>query len=135
MYYVDSPTHTIDSFDYESQSGKISNRRVVVRIPDGYGVADGIWLDENGKIWAAHFRGGCVRCWDPITGRLIETVEVPGAKMVTACTFGGTNLDELYITTASINLDEKGLLEQPCAGFLFRVSAGVRGIPAFAWDA
>lgn len=41
--------------------------------------------------------------------------------------FGGKRLDQLYITTASVDLSEKEKQEQPFAGGIFRYQAGVEG--------
>jgi sugar lactone lactonase YvrE len=53
-------------------------------------------------------------------------VEVP-PRQVTACTFGGDRLDQLYMTTSRENLPPG---EDPLAGSLFRAEVGVRGLPA-----
>ena len=58
-------------------------------------------------------------------GVLDEVVELPVTK-VTACTFGGPRLDELFITTSREDL---GTGEEPAAGSLFRVVPGVTGLP------
>jgi D-xylonolactonase len=54
-------------------------------------------------------------------------VRMPVSKP-TSCAFGGANLDKLYVTSASIGLDEAALKMQPNAGGLFMVSPGVRGL-------
>jgi sugar lactone lactonase YvrE len=51
---------------------------------------------------------------------------VPAVK-VTACTFGGPALDELFITTSREDL---GPDDDPLAGSLFRAEVGVKGLPA-----
>jgi sugar lactone lactonase YvrE len=50
---------------------------------------------------------------------------VPPRK-VTACTFGGLQLDQLFITTSREGLAPD---EDPLAGSLFRAEVGVRGLP------
>ena len=50
-------------------------------------------------------------------------------EKVTSCVFGGANLDELYITSARIGLDEVAMEAQPFAGGVFKVDAGVSGLP------
>ena len=57
------------------------------------------------------------------TAELDAVVELP-TPHVTACTFGGPDLDELYITTSAENREG-----DPLAGSLFRVVPGVRGRP------
>ena len=54
-----------------------------------------------------------------------EKLAVP-ARKVTACTFGGEDLDELFITTSQENIDTR---EDPLAGSLFRAEVGVKGLP------
>jgi sugar lactone lactonase YvrE len=46
--------------------------------------------------------------------------------MVTACTFGGPDLDQLFITTSREDVPPG---EDPLAGSLFRADVGVRGLP------
>jgi sugar lactone lactonase YvrE len=45
---------------------------------------------------------------------------------VTACTFGGDHLDQLFITTSQEDVD---IREDPLAGSLFRAEVGVAGLP------
>jgi sugar lactone lactonase YvrE len=47
----------------------------------------------------------------------------------TSCTFGGRNLETLYITTASQRLSPEELAKQPLAGALLAFQPGVRGLP------
>jgi sugar lactone lactonase YvrE len=55
-------------------------------------------------------------------------VELP-AQFPTCPMFGGANLDELYITSAWTELGPERRHEQPQSGDLFRIRAGVRGLP------
>ena len=75
-------------------------------------------------MWVALWDGGAVRHYSS-SGILDEVIEVPVPK-VTACTFGGEQLDELYITTSS-NGERPG--EHPGAGAIFRYLPGVAGLP------
>jgi sugar lactone lactonase YvrE len=130
MYYVDTPTRRVDRFDYNHETGEVSNRSVAVRIPAEMGYPDGMTIDSEGMLWVCLWQGGKVSRWDPAEGRLLQTIDVP-ASNVTSCAFGGRHLDQLYITTARITIDEAQLKEQPLAGGLFRADAGVTGVPAF----
>ena len=130
MYYVDTPTCEVSAFDFDIETGSISNRRTVVRIPEGYGFPDGMTIDAEGMLWVAVWGSGEVSRWDPERGEMLKAISVP-ATNVSACAFGGPNLDELYVTTAREELDEETLAEQPHAGGLFRVKPGVCGIEAF----
>lgn len=122
-YYVDTPTGAVDVFDYDSATG-LTGRRTFARLPAGQGMPDGLTVDSEGGVWVAVYGGGRVLRYSD-TGVLEEIVSVP-ATNVTACTLGGDNLDELFITTSREGLEDG---EDPLAGSLFRVPAGVRGVP------
>ena len=128
MYFIDSPTQRIDVFDFELESGEISNRRTLVEIPKAWGLPDGMTVDEDGFLWVAFWGGSAVRRFAP-TGAVVSTVEFP-VSQVTSCAFGGGDLSELYVTTARDSLSETQLAEQPLAGGLFRLRRGVRGRPS-----
>lgn len=129
MYYVDTPTGKVMAFDYDHATGDISRPRVAVDVPAGMGFPDGMTIDEEGKLWVAHWGGSCVARWDPETGELLQKIEVPGPN-TTSCAFGGENLDVLYITTARQGLSEDQLKAFPLSGGVFAVKPGVRGVPA-----
>ena len=122
-YYNDSPTQRIDVFDYEVESG-LSGRRTFAKVPAEVGLPDGLTVDEEGGVWVALYGGGSVRRYTP-DSMLDEVIEVP-AKQVTACTFGGRDLDQLFITTSREDLKPS---EDPLAGSLFRTAVGVAGMP------
>jgi len=107
----------------------VANRRVAIEIPEGEGSPDGMTIDAEGMLWIAHWGGWQVSRWDPATGEKLSSVPVP-ASQVTSCTFGGEELDRLYITTARVGLGEAELAAQPHAGGLFCAAVGVRGRPA-----
>ncbi|WP_414635571.1 SMP-30/gluconolactonase/LRE family protein [Actinophytocola sp.] len=123
-YYVDTPTHRVDAFDYDHDGG-LTARRPLLRIPEDAGAPDGLTVDADGRLWVALWGGSAVRCYEP-DGRLVEELALP-VTQVTACTFGGPGLDELYITTSR---QGTGPAAQPEAGALFRARPGVRGRPA-----
>ncbi len=121
-YYDDTATHRTDVFDYDREAG-LTGRRPFVRFADDQR-PDGLTVDAEGGVWIAFYGGGAVHRYGP-EGRLEAVVEVPTAK-TTACAFGGPGLDELFITTSREGLDPD---DDPAAGSLFRVDAGVRGLP------
>lgn len=133
MYFIDTPTKQIVAFDYDDPSGDISNKRLAVQIPDDMGNPDGMTIDSDGMIWVAHWGGARVTRWNPQTGELLGQVKVP-AKNVTSCTFGGKNLDELYITTAQNGLSEAELAEYPGSGELFKVKTNVKGMVSHRFE-
>ena len=133
MYFIDSPTQRVDTFDFELRSGEISNRRTLIEIPTAWGLPDGMTVDEEGFLWVAFWGGSAVRRIDP-NGEVVAVVEFPVTN-VTSCAFGGEDLSDLYVTTARNGLSEKHVRKQPQAGGLFRLRPGVRGLPPHAFAA
>ncbi len=122
MYYVDSRTRRVDVFDVVPDG--LVSRRPFITLPEGVGGPDGLWVDEEDGVWVALFRGAAVRHYDS-TGALQDIIELP-ATQVSSCTFGGDNLDILYITTSRENLADD---DEPLAGAVFSSPVGVRGQP------
>jgi sugar lactone lactonase YvrE len=122
-YYNDTPTQRVDVFDYDGESG-LTGRRPFAEIPAEAGGPDGLTVDDEGGVWVALYGGGAVRRYNP-EGVLDEVIEVP-AEQVTACTFGGSNLDQLFITTSREGL---GGGDDPLAGSVFRSAVGVASLP------
>jgi sugar lactone lactonase YvrE len=129
MYYIDSQPGTVSAFDYDLSTGAIQNRRIVIRVEEGLGLPDGMAIDADDKLWIAHYGGGCVRRWDPDTAEILETIPVPAAN-ATACAFGGSDLGDLYITTAGGDNPDQ-LRADPQAGNLFVARPGVSGPAAY----
>ncbi|WP_210467999.1 SMP-30/gluconolactonase/LRE family protein [Sporosarcina sp. 6E9] len=130
MYFIDTPLNKVFVFDYEIETGAISNRKVAVNISKDLGAPDGMTIDREGMLWIALWGGSKVIRCNPKTGQIIGEVLVPCSK-VTSCTFGGKDLDELYITTARLNPSEKELKEEPLAGGIFKAKVGVKGNKEF----
>lgn len=126
LYYIDSPTRTVQAFDYDLETGDLSRPRVAIDTSPVAGFPDGCTIDVEGHLWIAHWDGWCVSRWDPVHARLIETVPLPVAR-VTTCTFGGPKLDTLFITSAACKLSPAELKAQPEAGFVFAAQVGTSG--------
>ena len=118
------------AYDYANATGDISNERVAIDWPEGVGLPDGMAIDSEGMLWVAHYGGSCVSRWDPDGGALLERIELP-VTQVTACAFGGSNLDTHYITSAAQEMDAAALEREPHAGGLFAIKTPYRGVPSF----
>jgi len=132
MYYIDSALKRIDAFDYDLKTGDISNRRVVVAMPEDAGLPDGMTIDIDGTLWVAEYDGYRVSRWDPRTGRQIERIAFPTA-LITSCAFGGPDFDELYVTSGKNGLDPERKKNEELAGALFKVKLDVKGMPFFRY--
>ncbi len=123
-YYNDTATYSVSVFDYDTKNG-LTNRRVFLDLSAEGKRPDGLTVDEEGGVWIALSNGSAVQRYSS-DGKLDEVIEMP-VKKVTACTFGGPKLDQLFITTSREGI-EPGT--DPLAGSLFRALPGVRGLPA-----
>ncbi len=127
MFYIDTPTKQVLRFDYDRESGGVTNPVAVIDTSDLDASPDGMAIDENDQLWIAFCHGGCVRCYDPADGQQRAEIKVPALE-TTACAFGGDDLGDLYITTG---LHKS--VEEELAGRVFVVRPGVKGVPARAF--
>ena len=129
FYYIDTGAQEVVAYDYDIVNAEITNKRSIIKIATEKGYPDGMTIDAEGMLWVAIWGGWKIERYDPGTGQLLDKVHLP-VSLVTSCTFGGENLEDLYITTARAGLSEKQLRSQPNAGALFVVrKTGCQGIP------
>ncbi|XP_076026835.1 regucalcin [Genypterus blacodes] len=130
FFYIDSLALTVDAFNYNTHTGHMSNRHVVYHMEEGEGLPDGLTVDAAGRLWVACFNAGRVINIDPTTGVRLQTVSLPAMK-TTSCCFGGPDYSDLYVTSASLGLDQSERRDQPLAGGTFRVTGlEVKGRPS-----
>ena len=122
-YYNDTPTGRIGVFDWAPDTG-LTGLRTFAQIPEADGYPDGLTVDSTGGVWVALYAGGAVRRYSP-EGVLDAVIEVAAGR-VTACTFGGADLTQLFITTSRENLAPG---DDPLAGSIFTATPGVAGLP------
>ena len=104
MYHNDSRAAADLCFDLDC-GRQAAERRIFLQFNEGEGYPDGMTVDRDGCLWIALWDGWCVRRYSP-AGEWLETVRMPVARP-TSCAFGGPDFDRLYITSASIGLDEE----------------------------
>ena len=128
-YYVDSATRRVDVLDVvpatEDPRGLVRRRPFVEIDPDD-GMPDGLTVDAEGGVWVALWGGGAVRRYSP-DGALDAVVPLP-VSQVSACAFGGDDLDRLFVTTSRQGLDDPDA-DEAASGSLFVADPGVRGLP------
>jgi sugar lactone lactonase YvrE len=132
VYVADQRHRQIIAYDYDTVKGTTSNRRVFARFPDDEGMPDGLIVDAEGFVWNGHWAGWKITRYAP-DGKIDRQIHFP-VQHVISFAFGGKDLDELFVTTAWWGFSDEERKRQPCAGDLFRVLPGVRGLvePAFA---
>ena len=131
LYHASSIEKVVYAFDL-ADDGALTNKRAHIVFAPEDGGPDGMTTDVEGGLWIAHFGGARVTRFTP-DGRKDRHIDVP-ASNITSCAFGGEGLDELYITSAWIDLSDAERAAQPLAGGLFRADPGVRGLAPFVYD-
>jgi D-xylono/L-arabinono-1,4-lactonase len=104
FFHTDSIVGTITKYDYDRETGEISDPRVFFSKTPEMGAPDGITIDREDHIWAAFWGDSYIRRIDP-NGGITAEIQLP-VKQPSSVMFGGPELDELYITTACEKADD-----------------------------
>lgn len=114
---ADTLANQLYEFDWDG-SATLSNPRPF-GTPLSRGLPDGSTMDRRGAIYNARVAGG-----GAIARIAFETeasfVPLPCANP-TSCTFGGKNLDTLFVTSSRFGMDDQQLNDAPYAGGLFAI--------------
>lgn len=121
MFFIDSPTGEVWAFDFDPADSSITNRRVVVKVPEELGLPDGMCVAPDDTIWIAHWGAGCVCRWDPRTGQRLEKIET-GCPHTSSCCLGPEG--SIFITTSRLGMSESALRAAPLSGALFLARPG-----------
>lgn len=137
MYYIDTPKREVYSFDYNINTAEIKNKKVLIEVPENLGFPDGMTIDIDNNLWIAHWGAYVVCKWDSKKGKLIDRIKLP-VKRVSSCTFGGKNLDDLYITTAQRGFSEKNPVDIKTQtsydGLVFKITTDTKGLASFIFN-
>jgi sugar lactone lactonase YvrE len=125
FYFTDSLKNIIYAYDYDE--GELSNRRVFIdalaKGAQENSFADGFCLDDEGGIWSARWGGSRIIRYNK-DGEPDAELIFPSVLRVTACTFGGPNNDQMYVTSAhcgAMGGDTTKQTDYPDSGHLFVV--------------
>ena len=128
FYFNDTWSGEIWTYDYELETGGVSNRRTFAKVDtSGGGAADGSTVDAEGFLWNALVYDGKLTRYAP-DGSVDRVIEMP-VKKVTSVMFGGPNLDILYVTSMAKPPLPRFPGDGVLRGSLFAVrDLGVRGV-------
>jgi sugar lactone lactonase YvrE len=123
MYLSDSHPlrRLVWAFDFDIDSGEPRNRRVFADLNRFTGRPDGAAIDADGCYWTCANDAGVLLRFTP-EGVLDRTLELPVSKP-SMCTFGGRDLDTLFITSIRPATNANKL-----DGHLLAVRPGVQGV-------
>ncbi len=97
FYFSDSPYNAIFEYDYDADTGNISNRRELAHVENQ--IPDGMCIDADDNLWVAVWGGRRIEKISTKTGETLEIVEVD-ATNVTSCCFFGEKMNKLFITSS-----------------------------------
>ncbi|QXI14124.1 SMP-30/gluconolactonase/LRE family protein [Pseudomonas zeae] len=125
MYLSDShpDVQLIWAFDYDTDTGTPSNRRVFVDMNHFPGRPDGAAVDAEGFYWICANDAALIHRFAP-DGRLDFSLEVP-VKKPTMCAFGGSRMDTLFVTSIRPGDDHD---PHSLAGGVFALNPNVKGL-------
>lgn len=127
FYVSDTIPNLVYAYDYDTDSGAVSNRRVHADASHVGGRADGATVDADGRIWQAFCGQGKIAVFkaDGSTERIVET----DVEWVSSLQFGGPDLDQLYVT--SFDPARVGVpgADDDMSGYLYVIEdLGVKGV-------
>lgn len=124
LFWTCSTRREIFQFDCDPSSGTLADGRVFYAATSSEGTPDGLAVDHNGHVWSARWDGFAI-VHHAGDGTVVGRISFPVAKVTSLC-FGGTDLDQMLITTAGGTEGSAG-----ADGAVFQYSAGVCGLPEF----
>jgi len=123
MYFADSQRYAIESFDMTAGWPTAPRTFAETTSP---AFPDGATVDAEGHLWYAEFFGSRVVRRSP-DGHVSRVIDMP-VDRPTSCTFGGADLQTLYITTTCQNLSDAARVAAPLAGALLAIKVDVPGL-------
>ncbi|HEV7278063.1 MAG TPA: SMP-30/gluconolactonase/LRE family protein [Devosiaceae bacterium] len=135
LYHADTPRYVIHAYDYDLDTGAITNRRVFVRFDPAEadkGRPDGAAVDAEGCYWSALYQGARVNRYTP-SGELLASYPIPAQSPTMPC-FGGPDMKTLFVISARDGTSEEQLARYPQSGGLFAMRVDVPGIPRPLFD-
>jgi sugar lactone lactonase YvrE len=116
FYHTDTIKRTIYKYDFCLEDGTISNKNIFVTVPDDLGYPDGLYVDREGFVWSAHWRGARVTCYAP-NSTIDRVIKMPTLNITSCCIAE----DKLFVTTASFDFQGSKDLGQN-AGCFFMIN-------------
>ena len=120
FYFTDTLSGTILSYNFELESGELSNKKNFATFDRGH--PDGSTIDTDGCVWNCRWGGSCIVRFTP-SGKVDQIIEMP-VQNITNCIFGGNDMKTLFITTAS----NEGTNKNDLDGSLFSINLNYEGI-------
>lgn len=122
LFLLDTLQRTLIATQFDDASGSVRSPRLVYDFMNIPGKPHGMVVDSSDHIWIAMWGGNRIIKINSM-GNLLDEVHVP-APNVTACTLGGNDLSDLFVTSARFRNSDAEVSEFPDSGSVFRICAG-----------
>ncbi len=99
---------------------------VFCRISKSEGQPHGLCVDSEDNLWVCHLGGGCISCFNP-EGERIHKISI-NAPNVMHCTFGGENLDTLFVATNGTGVDQQMSKRLSMTGCILSIKVDTKGL-------
>lgn len=126
FFLTDTNAHLIYAYDYDVESGSISNKRKFIEFSSDES-PDGFAMDSEGGFWIAMWGGGALHRYDH-KGKKVEVIDLP-VLYPTSCCFGGKDMCTLFITSSRLILSQDERVKHSMAGKMFKLQTDVAGLP------
>ena len=120
FYFTDTLDGNIMKYDYDVETGNLSNKQFFANFDRGF--PDGSTMDTDGCLWNCRWGGSCVVRYKP-SGEVDQVIEMP-VENITNCVFGGKDLKTLFITSAK----NPGKNQHELDGSLFSINLKYQGL-------
>ncbi|MEO1242973.1 MAG: SMP-30/gluconolactonase/LRE family protein [Pseudomonadota bacterium] len=116
VYLTDSAAQCV----YVAQSGgaTFNGRQVFLQFGKSEGYPDGMEVDREGFLWIAFWDAGVIRRFSPGGDKVME-ISIPALRPTSLAIVE----DRIFVTSASIGLNEDALRKYPDSGGLFEIVA------------
>lgn len=119
FYIADTGPDILYAYDYDTETGAVTNKRVFSDTSEVKGSPDGATVDADGRVWWTYIMGdGDLMCYNP-DGSVHQRIST-GIKWMTSIQFGGPTFSSVYLT--SLDPGKLGLPESdPDGGALYKI--------------
>ena len=131
MYVVDTYNQKLLEFPYDAGRGPVGGCARELDL-SGIGMPDGVSIDCEDNLYVCHWSGK-ISVWD----KGLRPAGVIGFPVGYACCggFGGPDMKEFYVATASWNYSDADFAANPGAGGIFAAETKTAGRPDYFYPA
>jgi sugar lactone lactonase YvrE len=126
FYINDTTAQKTYRYSYDAETGKMNNRTVLFDHSGLEGYPDGMSVDCESNIWSAQWDGWNIRKISP-SGELLDEIAMPVRRPSSAAFFGDA-LNQIVITSATVDFSSDDFLKSPNAGSLFAMPSETPGL-------